>query len=109
MDLLVNGMERFPWLVPAICDLLALATVAGAVRLMRPATSGPSPKAASETPSAAGPLLRIAPEPARPAVRADVSRALDAIGQWERHHGSSRGITELARWVEGQKKVVSAR
>jgi len=42
-------------------------------------------------------------QPAEPVARADVKRALAAIGRWEDHYKSGRGVVELARFVETQR------
>jgi hypothetical protein len=117
MEQFIHGILKFDWLVPALCDLVALAAVAGSVRLSRPKAtpppvkqvlaaafdSMPSPRRVRLHEVGLAEVPQAAPE-ALPTARADVKKALAAIGRWEHHYGSSRGITELARWVEGQKQ-----
>lgn len=113
MEVWLVGMERFDWLVPALCEFVALLAGVGLVRVLRPRAAAVAPTR-SDLPSAR-PEVKAYVTPVQsthadssplkgvPCARVDVRRALDAIGRWEHHYGSARGITELARWVEGQK------
>lgn len=115
MELIWQSLLTMDWWVPAVCDVIALLCVIGAIALWRTRSNTQAQTGEAVRPSAPAiafpslietdpseDTLETETEPA-PAPRADVKRALAAIGRWEDSYRSGRGVAELARFVETQR------
>lgn len=95
--------------VPAVCDLVALTAVVATVGLWRTREPKPASMVPAQDPAVHAPFqaeIALASKrdaESEPTPRADVKRALAAIGHWEEKHRSGRGVVELARFVKTQR------
>ncbi len=106
MEVIWIGALSLDWWVPAVCDVIALSALVGITLIVGRAARPVPVRAAAVQEMAAPPKPEFVPDAPAPGTdrpaRADVKRALAAIGRWEDSYRSGRGVAELARFVKSQ-------